>query len=45
VQHRENVEFEGTTVADDLTGFGLEDENGDAISMEEESYDDYSDEE
>ncbi len=34
----ENVDFEGDTVADDLTGFGLEDENGDAIT-EEDAYD------
>ena len=27
----EDIDFSGDTVADDLTGFGLEDENGDAI--------------
>ena len=44
----ESVDFDGTTVADDLTGFGLEDENGDAISADDgqdESYEDYSNEE
>ena len=35
----DDVEFDGTTVADDLTGFGLEDENGDAI-MEDSTDDD-----
>ena len=28
----DDTDFEGDTVADDLTGFGLEDENGDAIA-------------
>ena len=47
VPEGESFEFDGTTVADDLTGFGLEDENGDAISMDDgqDSYDDFSDEE
>ena len=32
----EGVNFEQDVVADDLTGFGLEDENGDAISFDDE---------
>ena len=28
----DDADFESDTVADDLTGFGLEDENGDAIA-------------
>ena len=39
----EDTDFEGDTVADDLTGFGLEDENGDAIA-EESDFDDYGEE-
>ena len=39
----EDMDFEGDTVADDLTGFGLEDENGDAIA-EESDFDDYGEE-
>ncbi len=39
----EDSYFEGDTVADDLTGFGLEDENGDAIT-DEDAYDFSSDE-
>ncbi len=31
----EDADFENDTVADDLTGFGLEDENGDAIADED----------
>ena len=30
----EDMDFENDTVADDLSGFGLEDENGDAIADE-----------
>ena len=30
-----DVDFDGQSVADDLTGFGLEDENGDAITEDE----------
>ena len=39
----ENSEFEGETVVDDLTGFGLEDENGEAIEFEEND-DEFGDE-
>ena len=39
----EDTDFEGDTVADDLTGFGIEDENGDAIA-EESDFDDYGEE-
>ena len=39
----ENSEFEGETVVDDLTGFGLEDENGEAIEFEEND-DEFDDE-
>ena len=46
-----DIDFDGDTVADDLTGFGLEDENGDAIDEgiddgldEFASDDDYNDE-
>ncbi len=39
----EDTDFEGDTVADDLTGFGLEDKNGDAIA-EESDFDDYGEE-
>ena len=39
----EDTDFKGDTVADDLTGFGLEDENGDAIA-EESDFDDYGEE-
>ncbi len=44
---KEDFDFDGDTVADDLIGFGLEDENGDAIIDEEpdEEYDDHFDEE
>ena len=31
----EDSDYENDTVADDLTGFGLEDENGDAIADED----------
>ena len=36
----EDVDFDGRSVADDLTGFGLEDENGDAIT--EDEYDEFA---
>ena len=36
----EDVDFDGHSVADDLTGFGLEDENGDAIA--EDEYDEFA---
>jgi DNA-directed RNA polymerase subunit beta len=32
ISEEEDTDFENNTVADDLTGFGLEDENGDAIA-------------
>ena len=32
ISDEEDTDFENDTVADDLTGFGLEDENGDAIA-------------
>ena len=32
IPEEEDTDFENDTVADDLTGFGLEDENGDAIA-------------
>ena len=32
----DDLPFENDTVADDLTGFGLEDENGDAVTDDEE---------
>ena len=35
-----DVDFDGQSVADDLTGFGLEDENGDAIT--EDEYDEFA---
>ena len=35
-----DVDFDGQSVADDLTGFGLEDENGDAIA--EDEYDEFA---
>ena len=43
----ENSEFDSETVVDDLTGFGLEDENGEAIEFEEndEEFTDEFDEE
>ena len=43
----DDTEFENDTVADDLTGFGLEDENGDAIAdeIDEFSSDDEFDDE
>ena len=43
----ENSEFDSETVVDDLTGFGLEDENGEAIEFEEndEEFGDEFDEE
>ena len=34
----EDDEFAGETVVDDLTGFGLEDENGDAIEENDEEF-------
>ncbi len=36
----DDVDFDGHSVADDLTGFGLEDENGDAIA--EDEYDEFA---
>ena len=41
----DEVEFDGTTVADDLTGFGLEDENGEAIEEDstDSEYDSFED--
>ena len=38
----EDMDFDGDTVADDLTGFGLEDENGDAIT-DDSDFEDYDD--
>ena len=35
-----DVDFDGQSVADDLTGFGLEDENGEAIA--EDEYDEFA---
>ena len=35
-----DVDFDGQSVADDLTGFGLEDENGEAIA--EDEYDEFT---
>ena len=35
-----DVDFDGPSVADDLTGFGLEDENGEAIA--EDEYDEFA---
>ena len=37
IPENEDMEFDGDVVADDLTGFGLEDENGDAISFDDEN--------
>ena len=37
IPENEDMEFDGDVVADNLTGFGLEDENGEAISFEEEN--------
>ncbi len=34
----DDLAFEGDVVADDLTGYGLEDENGEAISYEENDF-------
>ena len=41
-----DIDFNGDTVADDLTGFGLEDENGDAIEDDgiDDENDDFGDE-
>ena len=36
----DDVDFDGQSVADDLTGFGLEDENGEAIA--EDEYDEFA---
>ena len=36
----DDVDFDGHSVADDLTGFGLEDENGEAIA--EDEYDEFA---
>ena len=40
IPENEDVDFDGHSVADDLTGFGLEDENGDAIA--EDEYDEFA---
>ena len=40
IPENEDVDFDGHSVADDLTGFGLEDENGDAIT--EDEYDEFA---
>ena len=40
IPENEDVDFDGHSVADNLTGFGLEDENGDAIA--EDEYDEFA---